>query len=81
MINTKVSHKKLYIDPYMALYHSPNYQINCAWTFNSGEEVQNRFPRQQLSWILALFLSTSHPAASYQDWSQLAFRVRSRGEK
>ena len=45
----------------MALYCSPDYQIN--WTFSSGEEVQNRYPRQ-LPWhhlgflirtILALF--------------------------
>ena len=29
----------------MALYHSPDYQIN--WTFRSREVVQNRFPRQR----------------------------------
>ena len=72
----------------MALYCSPDYQIN--WTFGSGEEVQNRYPRQ-LPWrhlgfligtILAFFfLSTSHPYASYQVWSQLAFWLRRRSEK
>ena len=30
--------------------------------------------------ILALFLSPSHSDASYQVWSQLAFRFRRRGE-
>ena len=34
----------------MALYCSPDYQIN--WTFGSGEEVQNRFPRQRLFFYL-----------------------------
>ena len=30
----------------MTLYRLPDYQIN--WTLGSGEEVQNRFPRQRL---------------------------------
>ena len=70
----------------MALNRSPDYQIN--WTFGSGE-VQNKFPRQQqwrqlgflIGTILALFLSTSHPDASYQVWSQLAFWFRRRSRK
>ena len=45
----------------MALYCSPDYQIN--WTFGSGEDVQNRLPKQWpwhylgflIGMILALF--------------------------
>ena len=59
------------------------------WPFGSGEEAKNRFSRQlpwQPSWIsdrnnLSYFLSTSHPNASYQVWSQLAFGFRRRSEK
>ena len=75
----------------MALYRSPDYQIN--WPFSSGEEVQTRFPRYRpwchlgflIGTILTLFfnffLSTSHPDDSCQVWSQLVFRVRRRSEK
>ena len=48
-------------------------------SLGSGEEAKNRFPRWvpwRLSWIrtiLAIFLSISHPHASYQVLSQLAF--------
>ena len=70
----------------MALYHSADYQIN--WPFGSGEEVQNRFPRQQPLPVSCIsdwndfrtFLSTNHLDASYQVWSQMAFRFR-RSEK
>ena len=70
----------------MALYCSPDYQIN--WPFGSGE-MQNRFSKIEAmapSWISDLnefssFLSTSHPDVSYQVWSQLAFRLRRRSEK
>ena len=59
------------------------------WPFGSGEEAKNRFSRWwpwRPSWIsdlndLSYFWSTSHPDASYQVRSQLAFRFRSRSEK
>ena len=59
------------------------------WTFGSGEEAKNRFSRWlpwRPSWFydrhdFRYFLSTSHPDASYQVWSQLAFRFRRRSEK
>ena len=49
----------------MALCRSPDYQID--WTFASGEEVQNRLPRQQpwrhlgflIGEILVLFIYKS----------------------
>ena len=51
------------------------------WPLGSGEEVKNRFSRWQPwwpSWIsdrhdFSYFLSISHPDASEQVWSQLAF--------
>ena len=54
--------------------------------FGSGEEAKNRFSRWlpwRPSWIsdrhnFSYFLSISHPNASYQVWSQLAFGFRSR---
>ena len=57
----------------IALYRSPEYQINLP--FGSGEEVQNRFPKQrpcQPAWIsdrndfTAFYLN--QPDASYQVW-------------
>ena len=58
------------------------------WPFCSGEEAKNRFSRWRTwgpSWIsdwhhFSYFLCTSHPNASKQVWSQLAFRFR-RSEK
>ena len=52
----------------------------------SGEEAKNRFSIWQPSWIsdrhdFSYFLSTSHPDASYQVWSQLAFRFRRSSKK
>ena len=70
----------------MPLNLSPDYQIN--WPFGSGEEVQTRFPRDRshgghlgflIGTFFALFLSTSHPKASYQ--SQYAFRFCRGSEK
>ena len=57
--------------------------------FGSGEEAKNRFSRWlpwRPSWIshrhsFSYFWSISHPNASYQVWSQLALRFRSRSEK
>ena len=59
------------------------------WPFGSGEDAKNRFSRWlpwRPSWIsdwhdFSYFWSTSHPDASYQVWSQLAFRFRNRNEK
>ena len=56
------------------------FQVNCP--LGSGDEVKNRFSRWgpwRPSWIpdrndFSLFRSTSHPDASYQLSSQLAFR-------
>ena len=59
------------------------FQVN--WPFSSEEEVKKRFSRWP-SWIsdrnyFNYFCSTSHPYASYQVSSQLAFRFRRRSEK
>ena len=56
------------------------------WPFGSGEIAKNRFSRWLPSWIsdrqdFSYFWSISHPNASYQVWSQLAFGFRSRSEK
>ena len=59
------------------------------WPFSTGEEAKHRFSRWlplRPSWISDLhdfsyFRSTSNPDASYQVWSQLAFRFRRRSEK
>ena len=59
------------------------------WPFGSGEEAKNRISRWLPwwpSWIsdrhdFSYFWSISHPNASYQVWSQLAFGFRSRSEK
>ena len=56
------------------------------WLLGLGEEAKNRFsrwPPWQPSWIsdrhdFSYFLSTSHPDASKQIWSQLAFQFRKR---
>ena len=64
-------------------------QFRVNWPFGSGEEVKNifsRWPPGQLPWISNLndfstFWSTSHPDASYQVWSQLAFVLRRSGQK
>ena len=63
------------------------FQVN--WPFGSGEETKNRFSRGLSwppSWVSAWndfsdFLSTSHPDASYQVSSQLAFQFLRRSEK
>ena len=62
------------------------FQVN--WPFGSGEEVKSifsRWPPRQPSWIsdrndFSYFCSTSHPNASYQVSSLLAFRFRRRSE-
>ena len=56
------------------------------WPFSSGEEGKNRFLRWPLWWIsnrkdFNYFCSTSHPDASYQVLSQMAFRFKKRSEK
>ena len=59
------------------------------WPFGSGEEAKNRFSRWRPwrpSWNsdwndFSYFWSTSHPDASYQVSSQLAFGVRIRSQK
>ena len=61
-------------------------EFQVIWPFGSGEEVKNRVSRWQPSWILDrntfnYFCSTSHPDASYQVSSQLAFWFRRRREK
>ena len=66
---------------------STKFRVN--WPFGSGEEAQNRFPRQRpwrSAWIsdwkdYSYFFSTSHPDASYQISSQLAFLFNRRKEK
>ena len=64
-----------------------NFGVN--WPFSSGEEAKNRFSRWRPwgpSWISVLhnfsyFSSTSHPDASQQVWSQMAFQFRRRSKK
>ena len=56
------------------------------WPFSSEEEGKNRFSRWRPSWIsdpnnLSYFKSTSHPNASYQVSSQVAFQFRRRSDK
>ena len=56
------------------------------WPFGSGEEAKNRLSRWlpwRPSWIsnrhdFSYFWSISHPNASYQVWSQLAFGVEAK---
>ena len=58
----------------MAMYCLPDYQIN--WLFRTGEEKQNSsHGNHQVSYRndFSSFLSTSHPDASYQVWSQWPF--------
>ena len=55
------------------------------WPFGS-EDAKNRFSRWRPSWIsdwhdFSYFWSSSHPDASYQVLSQLAFQFRRRSEK
>ena len=64
-------------------------KFQVKWHFRSGEEAKNRFsrwPPMQPSWIsdpndFSYFWSTSHPDASYQVWSQLAFWFMRRSKK
>ena len=72
----------------MALYRSPDYQINwhfavqkkkCKINFQDGGH--GGYLKILIGTILALFLSTSHSDASDQVWSQLAFQFRRRSEK
>ena len=74
-------------DLQVTLMLSTEFQVN--WPFISAE-VKNRFFEDgghgghlgfPIGMILATFLSTSHPYASYQVSSQLAFRFRRRSEK
>ena len=60
------------------------FQVN--WPFGSGEEATNRFLKMAAildsnPFNLSYFWSTSHPYASYQVSSQLAFQLRRRSEK
>ena len=60
------------------------FQVN--WPLGSGAEVKNRFSRWWPSWIFdrndfSYFCSISHPDASNQVSSQLAFGFRGRSEK
>ena len=63
------------------------FQVN--WPFGSGEDAKKRFSRWQLwqpPWIsnrkdFSYFLTPSHPDASYQVSSPLAFRFRRRSKK
>ena len=60
------------------------FQVN--WPLGLGEEAKkwfSRWPPGPPSWIsdqpgFSYFWSTNHPDASYQVWSQLAFRLRRR---
>ena len=61
-------------------------KFQVKWPFCSVEEVKNRFSRWRPPWIsdrnnFSYFWSTSHPDASYQVASQLAFSFRRRREK
>ena len=66
----------------------PN-QFGVNWLLGLGVEAKNRFSRWlpwRPSWNLdrhdfSYIWSTSHPDASQQVWSQLAFRFRRRSEK
>ena len=74
-------------DVQVTLMLPTKFQVN--WPFVSGEEAKNGFSRWQpwpSSWIydqnnFSYFRSTSHPDASYQVSSQLAFWFRRRREK
>ena len=76
-----------YFDLQVTLMLLTKFGVN--WPFGSGDVVKNRFSRWrpwQPSWIsnrhdFSYFLSTSHPDASYQVSSQLAFGFRRRSEK
>ena len=61
-------------------------KFGVSWPFGSGNKVKNRFSRWLPSWIsdrndFSYFWSTSHPNASYQVSSKLAFGFRRRSEK
>ena len=58
-------------------------EFQVDWSFGSGEDVKNRFSRSSISVRndFSYFCSTSHPDASYQVSSQLAFWFRRRSEK
>ena len=66
---------------------STKFQVN--WSFGSGEEAKSRFSRWPPwwpSWIsdrndFSYFWSKSHPDASYQVLSQLAFLFKRRGDR
>ena len=63
------------------------FQVN--WLLGLGEEEKKYFQDGHqgghhgfpISMVLAFFRSTSHPDASYQVWSQLAFRLRRKNWK
>ena len=68
--------------------HPTKFRVN--WPFGSGlrgeKYIFSRWLPWRPSWIsdrhdLSYFWSISHPNASYQVWSQLAFRLRRRSEK
>ena len=82
------------IDTILALFHlqvtpMPPTKFRVDWPFSAGEEAKNRFSRWlpwRPSWFsdrnnFSYIWSTSHPNASYQVSSQLAFRFRRRSEK
>ena len=64
-------------------------KFRVKWLLGLGEEAKNRFSSWlpwRPSWFydrhdFSYFWSTSHPDASYQVWSQLAFRFRRRSKK
>ena len=51
-------------------------KFRVKWPFSSEEEGKNRFSRFPVGTILAIFISTSHPEASYQFSIQIALRFR-----
>ena len=67
----------------------PPTKFGVSWLLGLGVEAKNRFSRWRPwrpSWIsdrhdFSYFLSTSHPDASWQVWSQLVFRFRRRSKK
>ena len=64
----------------------PPTKFRVNWLLGLGVEAKNRFSRWRPSWIsgrhdFSCFWSTSHPDASLQVWSQLAFRFRRSSKK
>ena len=64
----------------------PPSKFGVNWPFGSWERAKHRFSRWRPSWIsdrhdFSYFWSISHPDASLQAYSQLAFPFRRRSEK